>query len=106
MKRYNNLYDETYKLDNIISMTDKVLTKVKNKDKVAKFELYKSEHIINIKRRLESGYKDIGKYNVFMITDPKCRIVMGQDIEDKIINHLVAEHILNKVFEDKYTSFM
>ena len=41
-----------------------------------------------------------------MITDPKTRIVMALDLEDKIINHLVAEYILVKVFESKYTDNM
>jgi hypothetical protein len=41
-----------------------------------------------------------------MITDPKCRIVMGQSIEDKIINHLIAEYFLVNVFEWKYIDTM
>ena len=48
MKRLNNLYEEACKLDNIVKMTNKVCTKVKNKEKVNKFETYKSEHILNI----------------------------------------------------------
>lgn len=38
-----------------------------------------------------------------MISDPKARIVMAEELEDKIINHLIAEYILVKVFEKKYT---
>ena len=41
-----------------------------------------------------------------MITDPKCRIVMAEEIEDKIINHLVAKYILVKTFENKYIDSM
>lgn len=106
MKRLNNLYKETYDLDNIINMTNKVCCKVRNKNKVEKFELYKSEHIINIKNRLKNKNIILDKYNIFMITDPKCRIVMSQEIEDKIINHLVAEYILVKTFENKYPESM
>ena len=103
MKRLNYLYEETYKLENIINMTNKVLKNVKNKKKVNNFETYKIEHIINIKNRLENKNIKFNKYNIFMITDPKHRIVMAQDIEDKIINHLIAEYILVKTFEPKYT---
>ncbi len=106
MKRLNNLYKETYDLGNIINMTNKVCCKVRNKNKVEKFELYKSEHIINIKNRLKNKNIILDKYNIFMITDPKCRIVMSQEIEDKIINHLVAEYILVKTFENKYPESM
>ena len=41
-----------------------------------------------------------------MITEPKCRIIMAQEIEDKIINHLIAEYVLVKVFENKYVNSM
>ena len=106
MKRLNNLYKEACKLDNIVKMTNKVCTKVKNKDKVNKFETYKSEHIFNIYKRLNTKNLNVGKYNIFMINDPKCRIVMAQNIEDKIINHLIAEYVLVKAFENKYGNNM
>ena len=41
-----------------------------------------------------------------MITDPKARIVMAQEIEDKIINHLIADYVLVKTFDNKYGSSM
>ena len=106
MKRLNNLYNEACKFENIVQMTNKVCTRVKNKEKVNKFENYKAEHIYNIHKRLNENNLNIGKYNIFMITDPKCRIVMAQDIEDKIINHLIAEYVLVKTFENKYGNSM
>ena len=67
MKRLNNLYEETCKLDNIIEMTNKVCTRVKNKEKVNKFENYKMEHIYNIYKRLSERNTNVGKYNIFMM---------------------------------------
>ena len=49
MKRVSNLYKDISNLDNIIDMTDKVLSKVKNKELKEKFILHKMEHVINIK---------------------------------------------------------
>jgi len=108
MKRASNLYSDLYNLDNIINMTDKVLSKVKNKERREKFLLYYyySEHIINIKKRLESNNINLGKYNIFLITDPKCRVIMSQSIEDKVINHLIAEYLLVRVFENRYIDSM
>ena len=106
MKRKNNLYSDLYDIDNIIKMTDKVLSKVKNKGRREKFHLYYSEHIINIKNRLESKNINLGKYNIFLITYPKCRVIMSQSIEDKIINHLIAEYLLVRVFENRYVDSM
>lgn len=106
MKRASNLYSNLYDINNIMEMTEKVLSKIKNKERKEKFILYKSEHIINIKNRLESKDVNLGKYNIFLITDPKCRVIMSQSIEDKIINHLIAEYLLVKVFENKYVDSM
>lgn len=106
MKRRSNLYKDTYDLNNIVQMTNKVCSTVSNKRKVEKFELYKTEHVINIRNRLLNQNLHLGKYNIFLITDPKCRVVAAQEIEDKIINHLIAEHVLVKTFEPKFTNSM
>ena len=52
MKKQNNLYSDTCDFNNIIDMTDKVCSRVRNKKKVDIFEKYKSEHIYNIYKRL------------------------------------------------------
>lgn len=102
MKRQNNLYQQACDFNNIVKMTDKICSRVRNKRKVNIFETYKSEHIYNIYQRLNDRCMDVGKYNIFMITDPKCRIIMAQEIEDKIINHLIAEYVLVNIYENKY----
>ena len=103
MKRANNLYNSVTNIDDIIEMTNKILSRTRNKKKVEIFEKHKMVHICNIKRRLDSKDFRFGRYNIFMISDPKERIVMAEGLEDKIMNHLIAEYILVKVFEPKYT---
>lgn len=102
MKRFNDLYNNICDLDNIYYMTNLVCSKVRNKRKVGIFELKKSEHIINIKNRLESRDFNFSKYNIFMISDPKYRIIMNTTIEDKIINHLVSDYILSFIYEKRF----
>ena len=106
MKRVSNLYYKVYDIDNINKMCDLVCSKVKNKEKAEKFMLYKSEHIINIRNKLMSKNLDFSKYSIFLITDPKCRVIMSQSIEDKVINHLVAKYLLVDVYENIYTNSM
>ncbi len=103
MKRVGDLYNSVTNIDDIIEMTNKILSRTRNKKKVENFEKYKMEHICNIKKRLDNRDFRFDRYNIFMITDPKARIVMAEELEDKIINHLIAEYILVKVFEPKYT---
>ena len=106
MKRVSNIYHKVYDIDNINKMCDLVCSKVKNKEKAEKFMLYKSEHIINIRNKLISKNLDFSKYSIFLITDPKCRVIMSQSIEDKVINHLVAKYLLVDVYENIYTNSM
>ena len=106
MKRVSNIYHKVYDIDNINKMCDLVCSKVKNKEKAEKFMLYKSEHIINIRNKLMSKNLDFSKYSIFLITDPKCRVIMSQSIEDKVINHLVAKYLLVDVYENIYTNSM
>ena len=93
MKRVNNLYDGICDLEKIIAMTDKVCSRTKNKNKVHNFTLYKFEHIYNIYKKLKTKNISLNNYNIFMINDPKCRIIMAQELEDNIINHLVLKLI-------------
>ena len=102
MKRVSNVYHKVYDIDNINKMCDLVCSKVKNKEKAEKFMLYKSEHIINIRNKLMSKNLDFSKYSIFLITDPKCRVIMSQSIEDKVINHLVAKYFLVNVFDKSF----
>lgn len=106
MKRVNNLYKDISNFNNIIDMSYKVCKRVRNKKKVDKFESFYSEHIYHIYNRLKNKDFNIGNYHIFMINDPKCRIVMSQDIEDKIINHLVSYYALKKVFDSKFTNIL
>lgn len=106
MKRVSNLYHKVYDIDNINKMCDLVCSKVKNKEKAEKFMLYKAEHIINIKNKLISKNIDFSNYSIFLITDPKCRLIMSQSIEDKVINHLIAKYLLVDVYENIYTNSM
>ncbi len=106
MKRISNIYHKVYDIDNINKMCDLVCSKMKNKEKAEKFMLYKSEHIINIRNKLMSKNLDFSKYSIFLITDPKCRVIMSQSIEDKVINHLVSKYLLVDVYENIYTNSM
>lgn len=67
---------------------------VKNKKRIFDFELNKIEYLIDIKRLIESGLYNGGKYNIFLIYEPKVRVIMSQSIYDKIINHYITRFVL------------
>ena len=94
MKRKGNLYQNIYKIENIISAYDEVCRNTKNKNKVDKYKEYRCIYIARIYAILENKSYVPGPYNRFTIYEPKERKIASQGMQDKTINHLVARHIL------------
>jgi len=99
MKRYNNLYHFITEYPNIEEMAHYVCSKTKNKNKVNKFELYFAENIYNIRNTLYNKNYTPGKFNIFIIKEPKLRLIMSQNIFDKTINHLCAKYFLVNILD-------
>ena len=94
MKRKGNLYQNIYNINNIKNAYNEVCRNTKNKHKVAKFKEYKCIYLARIYSILASKTYKPGPYNVFTICEPKQRRIVSQNMQDKVINHLVARHIL------------
>ena len=100
MKRIDNLYSKITDIKNITDMYDKRISiNTKNKVKVERFDEHYVSNIARIKEILESRKYKPYKYNIFLIREPKVRLIMAQSITDKIINHLVSKYFLVDVFE-------
>lgn len=101
MKRLNNIYDNILDVKKIVEMYDKrIKVNTKNKRKLEKFEYNYVSNIIYIKSILEQRKYQVGKYNIFIIKEPKMRLIMSQNIIDKIINHLVTKYFLIDIFDN------
>lgn len=94
MKRMGNLYPNIYKLENIEDAFNEVCRNTKNKRKVYNYKNYKCVYISRIQKILEERSYTVGKYNTFIIYEPKKRLIVSQNLQDKIINHLISRHIL------------
>ena len=84
-------------LNELNAIYQEVRKNTKNKKKIYQFEVNKMQNFEEIKQKLINY--DGGKYNIFLITNPKMRIVMSQNIQDKVINHYVTRYILIKNLE-------
>lgn len=94
MKRKGNLYPAIYDFDNIVSAYKEVCRNTKNSKKVEFFKEYKCIYIYRIYSILKNENYVVGPYNVFTIHEPKERRIVSQGMIDKVINHLIARHIL------------
>ena len=94
MKRMSNLYENIYKIENIMQAFDEVCKNMKNKKKVNSYKDFRCVYISRIYNDLKYKNYKVGPYNEFTIYEPKERKIVSQGIYDKIINHLVARYIL------------
>ena len=60
-----------------------------------KFQVAALDGIHQIKRRLETKTYEIGKYNEFIIYEPKERIIKAGTFIDKIVQHSLCDNALN-----------
>ena len=94
MKRFNNLYVNIYKTENIKACYYEVMRNTKNKRQVYKLQNNAKNVIRTIYEELKNERYVVGKYNVFIIYEPKRRTIVSQGMKDKIVNHLIAREIL------------
>lgn len=94
MKRRGNLYQNIYNFNNIVSAYNEVCGNTKNKKRVSRFREYKCVYLARIYTILKTKNYTPGAYNVFTIYEPKERRIVSQNMQDKVINHLVARYIL------------
>ena len=94
MKRKSHLYEATYDFNNIVNAYNEVCRNTKNKRKVEFFREYKCVYISRIYNILKNEKYEVGPYNIFTIYEPKERRIVSQNMQDKVINHLISRHIL------------
>lgn len=102
MKRVNNIYHKICDIDNIMKFEHIVSVNTSNKKKVEKFQEHYVENIYKIRDILMSKNYIPGEYNIFFIHEPKLRLIMSNNIQDKIVNHLVAYYLLVEVFDKTF----
>ena len=82
------------KFKELIDIYNEIRVNVRNKDKIIKFERFRMEYLVYIYNILNTDSYKGGYYYLFLIKDPKVRLIMSENIIDKIINHYVARYIL------------
>ena len=90
-----NLYDNICDINHILAAYQEVCKNTKNKRKVHRFKEYKCTYISRIHNTLVNKCYQMGDYHVFTIYEPKERRIVSQNMQDKVINHLVARYILS-----------
>lgn len=97
----DNIYYDKITYDNVYSTWNIVRKTCKNKKAIFRFYLNRSTNIYNLYRVLLYNQYQPLPFRLFMIFEPKPRLVMSQTVADKIINHFVANYYLLPYLEKK-----
>lgn len=93
-------YDEVITYENIYKMWQIIRKTCKNKKAVFYFSLNLNTNINYIYYVLKNKIYNPSEYRLFMIFEPKPRLVMSQTIVDKIVNHFIANYYLIPILEN------
>lgn len=98
----NSVYYDALKFDNLLECYHEVALSVKNKKALYKFSLNLYANLYDILEKLYLNKYEFKKYHLFIIEEPKYRIIMSECISDKIVNHLISNYMLKPLLEKKF----
>jgi len=96
-----DIYDNPITIENLEKTWKTVRSTCKNRKAVYRFALNKNTNIYNIYNMLKSKKYLPYRYTVFLIFEPKPRLVMSQSVGDKVVNHFIANYYLLPYLESK-----
>lgn len=97
----NQIYDSELTIDHIRDSWNIVRRTCKNKRAVHQFSLNANTNIYQIYKQLKNRTYKPFPFRIFLIFEPKARLVMSQHISDKIVNHFITNYYLLPFLEKK-----
>lgn len=101
MKKNIVKYDSILDLDKIISTYHKIMINTKHRSKIFEYNIFYCCNLITILNKLSYRNYSHSEYNIFLIKEPKLRVIMSEKLEDKIVNHLVSDYLLLPLIEPR-----
>lgn len=94
-------YKDILDINKIISIYKKIMINTKHRNKIFDYNLFYMSNLVNVYHSLLNKTYIHGKYNIFLIKEPKPRIIMSEKLNDKIVNHLISDYVLVPLLEPK-----
>lgn len=101
MKEPFDQYEALLHIEKLMDVYHIIRTNTHHKNKLLVFELFFSCNLFSIYEVLKQKKYRHQLYHVFLIHEPKYRIIMSEVMSDKIVNHLVSKYILFPLIEPK-----
>lgn len=94
-------YEDILSLDKLMAVYKNICLTTEHKTKLMMFELNFSCNMIDILSSLRKEKYHHDRYSLFLISEPKHRLIMSEKIKDKIVNHLISKYVLLPVLSPK-----
>lgn len=94
MKRSKIKFNDILNYELVCEVYKEIKSKTKNKRIIFEYEVFLKSNLYRVLYDLYTNNIHFNRYNIFLIKEPKYRIIMSQNIYDKIINHIVARNFL------------
>lgn len=97
-KKYKNLYDGICDLDNLWDAYSRASKGKRESTGYLKFRDYEAAHISVLSRRLVNKSYTPGKYNNFLVYEPKPRTISALPFKDRVVQHSLHA-VISPIFE-------
>ena len=97
-------FDNVITFDNLMIAYQIIRKNTEHKKKIVRYEMFLHTNLSSIIEELRSKKYEHGKYHIFLIKDPKYRIIMSEELRDKVINHLISKFVLQPLITPKLIS--
>lgn len=99
MKRYGHVYEHVYNRDALRRSYYVARKGKRHISDVIEFESNLGQNITQLQRELESESYKVGHYRVFMVKEPKKRLIMAMPFRDRVVQHAVCDFVLEPIFD-------
>ena len=80
MKRKSNMYQSMISFNEVKDVYKKLRCSTKNKKEVINFSLNLNQNLLDILRKLNNRCYSFGRYRIFLIREPKYRLIMSENM--------------------------
>lgn len=101
MKRINSKLLDKVTFSNLESQYKIIRANCNNKQGVYSFGENLNSNLYDLGIKLKSGNYEFSKYNIFLIKENKYRIIMSENIGDKLVSHFICNFCLKPSLEPK-----
>lgn len=101
MKRISNVYKAVYSIDHLREVYAQVRRGCNNIKGLYYYDCFESSNLYVIADLLKNKCYKFNKYHIFLIKEPKYRLIMSENIPDKVVNHVISRYLLLPAVDHK-----